>query len=236
MGFKGTFTWITSLHQGGRKAISFTLKNTNLLQPETFDAAISDASNIVPTKYFYGLKLRAGQSMTFDIDNDSWDWAQGDIFAVLDKKGKIAQQWDLKLPMMAPGECKECHGSHKCSQCNGNGKILNRQHHVYEICSKCRGTGICQTCFIPTRHNSPNSLLYNPVSSSSQLTNPKYIDSIHAQINDLEHRIYLLEQENLNLQRNGKTLSMRSVIRNNMDLISSYRTQILRLQAMIQSL
>ncbi|MBQ0057482.1 MAG: hypothetical protein KBT20_07485, partial [Bacteroidales bacterium] len=78
MGFKGTFTWIKSLRQGGRKAISFTLKNTNLLQTATFDAAIVDGSNIVPTRYFRGQRLRAGETMTFDIENDAWDWAQGD--------------------------------------------------------------------------------------------------------------------------------------------------------------
>lgn len=239
MSFKGTFRWIKSLNQGGRKAISFTLKNDNLIKTETIDAAIVDGSNIVPTRRFYGLKLKAGQSATFDIDNNSWDWAQGDFFAILDSKGQIAQKWDLNLPMMAPGECKECHGTHKCSACGGQGKILNRNIHIYEMCTVCHGTGICQTCFIPTRQNSPHSPIYSPVAPQQPLgggMNSLKYDKIRAQIRDLEHKVYMLEQENLNIQRHNNVATMHSVYLSNSQLKTKYELEIIRLQSMLNSL
>lgn len=236
MGFKGKFTWIKSLHQGGRKAISFTLKNSNLLLPVTFDAAIVDGSNVIPTKYFRNLKLKAGQSVTFDIDNDSWDWAQGDLFAVLTPKGKIDEKWDLIIPTLAPGECKECHGDHKCATCKGTGKVLNRYLHTYEPCTVCMTTGICQTCFVPTRQNSPHSPIYSPVSAQSAYKDQKKIDQIRQQIQELQHKVYLLEQENLNLQRNGQILSLRSIYENNLNLKHRYTMEILNLQNTLNSL
>lgn len=238
MGFKGTFTWIKSLRQGGRKAISFTLKNTNLLQTATFDAAIVDGSNIVPTRYFRGQKLRAGKSIIFDIENSAWDWAQGDFFCILDSKGRqdSSLTWELKIPEPAPGECRECHGSHRCGSCGGNGKILNRYNHTYEPCSLCRGTGICQTCFIPTRQNSPNSPIYTPLSTDNVGRERRKAEQIRAQIQELEHKIYLLEQENLNMQHNGQTLSLRAIYENNNQLKYRYKTEILNLQNLLNSL
>ena len=44
MSFRGKFEWINSIRQGGRKAISFTLKCSNMFQTETFDAAIMDGT------------------------------------------------------------------------------------------------------------------------------------------------------------------------------------------------
>lgn len=242
MGFKGQFSWITSLHQGGRKAISFTLKNTNLLKTATFDIAIVDGSNLIPTKYFRGQKLRAGQYATYDIENGAWDWAQGDFICILDSKGRQIPDltWILRLPELAPGECKDCHGSHQCNSCGGTGRILNRYTHTYQPCTICRSTGICQTCFIPTRQNSPNSPLYMAnvpgVSPSSSATNARKAEAIRAQIQELEHKVYLLEQENLNIQRNGQTLSLRSIFENNNNLIHRYKIEMLNLQNLLNSL
>lgn len=238
MGFKGTFTWIKSLRQGGRKAISFTLKNTNLLQTATFDAAIVDGANVVPTRYFRGQRLRAGETATYDIENDAWDWAQGDFFCILDGKGRQdpSLTWELKLPEPAPGECRDCHGSHRCVSCGGTGKILNRYTHTYEPCSVCRSTGICQTCFIPMRHNSPSSPLYMPQSSMSKGNDLRKAEQIRAQIQELEHKIYLLEQENLNMQRNGQDYTLRSIYSNNNQLKHQYTMEILKLQNILSSL
>lgn len=236
MGFKGKFTWFNSLHQGGRKAISFTLKNTNLLLPATFDAAISDGSNVIPTKYFYGLRIGAGDTLVFNADNEAWDWAQGDFFAILDKNKKIVERWDLNLPMKAPGECKECHGTHKCSHCGGNGKVLNRSLHAYELCQVCRGTGICQTCFIPTRQNSPSSPIYSPQAPAAPVGGVRNDSMIRSQIQELEHKIYLLEQENLNMQRNNQQLTLRSIYDNNLQLMYRYKMEIIKLQSILNSL
>lgn len=237
MGFKGTFTWIKSLRQGGRKAISFTLKNTNLLQTATFDAAIVDGSNIVPTRYFRRQRLRAGQSMTFDIENDAWDWAQGDFFCVLDEKGRQVPSltWELKLPEPAPGECKDCHGSHKCAHCGGYGKILNRYNHTYEPCIVCRGTGICQTCFIPMRQNSPHSPTYAPIANQNLGQEFRTTGNMRVRIQELEHKVYLLEQQNLNLQRNGQVLSLRAIYDSNIQMIHHYRVEIMNLQNLINT-
>lgn len=238
MGFKGTFSWITSLHQGGRKAISFTLKNTNLLQTATFDAAIVDGSNAIQTRYFYGQKLRAGQSATYDIENGAWDWAQGDFFCILDEKGRQVPSltWTLKLPEPAPGECKECHGSHKCAYCGGNGKIFNRYNHTYEPCTVCRGTGICQTCFIPMRQNSPHSPIYSTPSQGSIIGSRNHRDAILNRISELEHEIYILEQKNLNIERNGGNKGMWSSYYTNNQLIHAYRKQVIDLQTTLASL
>lgn len=238
MGFKGTFTWIKSLRQGGRKAISFTLKNTNLFQTATFDAAIVDGSNIIPTKFFRGQKLRAGQTATYDIENEAWDWAQGDFFCILDDKGRQdpRQTWNLRIPEPNPGECPECHGSHKCIRCGGTGKIINPHTHTYQPCTECRSTGICQTCFVPTRQNSPNSPVYTPPAGQTLKPNMQKADEIRAQIQHLEHQIYLLEQENLNIQRNGQTLSLRAIYENNIQMKHQYSMQILKLQNLLNTL
>ena len=42
MGLKGKFEWYNSLHQGGKKAITFSLRCSNMIQSETFDCAIID--------------------------------------------------------------------------------------------------------------------------------------------------------------------------------------------------
>lgn len=234
MSFKGKFTWFTSLNQGGRKAISFTLRNDNLLQPEIFDAAIVDGSNVIPTKRIYQMKLRAGETAVFNIDNGQWDWAQGDFFAIVNKKGDIKKRWDLNLPTLAPGECKECHGTHKCAHCGGHGKILNRSQHTYEMCTVCRGTGICQTCFIPTRHNSPSSPTYSPVSVQQQQTNTANRDRIQQQIQDLQYKIMILDQEMLNMQRNGQTVSLHSIYQDKLRMKYLYEIEKEKLMSLIQ--
>lgn len=233
MSFKGKFTWITSLTQGGRKAISFTLKNDNLLQPEIFDAAIVDGSNTIPTKRIYQMKLRAGEKVIFNADNGEWDWAQGDFFAILNKKGEIKERWDLNLPTLAPGECKECHGTHKCGSCGGKGKILNRSQHTYEICPACRGTGICQTCFVPTRQNSPHSPTYSLMSDIQGQTNLTNRDKIQHQIQDLQYKIFMLDQEIMNMQRTGQSVSMHSIFQDKLKMKYFYEKEIIRLQGML---
>ena len=128
MGFKGQFTWIQCMRQGGRKAISFTLTCNNMLQSETFDAAIIDGSAQLQPMMFRQLNLPAKKSLRFDFDTVGWDWCQGDIFAILDKKGQVNKKWQLNLKVPAPGDCKECHGTHKCRYCKQC--ILHKSYHI----------------------------------------------------------------------------------------------------------
>ena len=105
MGLKGDFSWIQCMRQGGRKAISFTLTCNNMLQSETFDAAIIDGSAQLQPMMFRQLNLPAKKSLRFDFDTVGWDWCQGDTFAILDKKGQVDKKWQLNLKVPAPGDC-----------------------------------------------------------------------------------------------------------------------------------
>ena len=126
MGLKGQFNWIQSLRLGGRKAISFTLKCTNLLGDETFDAAIIDGSGASQPMYFTNQSIPARKSLRFDYDTVGWDWCQGDRFVILDKRGKIKTEWTVNMKTYAYGECPSCHGTHRCSHCSGNGRLTDK--------------------------------------------------------------------------------------------------------------
>lgn len=55
-------------------------------------------------------------------------------------------------------------------------------------------------------------------------------------ISELEHEIYILEQKNLNIERNGGNTGMWSSYYANNQLIHSYRRQVIDLQATLASL
>lgn len=168
MGFNGNFSWVQSVRRG-RKAISFTLKNTNFLQSETFDAAIIAKDEKVNPMRFQQICLSAGKSYRFDFDSVGWDWCQGDIFAILNKRGEITQHWELEIQTYAPGECPECHGNHKCKTCGGQGTYWDN-HKNLVTCRTCGGTGVCQTCYVPTREDS----LHQENSFFSESPNPNH--------------------------------------------------------------
>ena len=151
MGFTGKFELTTSKRLPGVRLYSFVLKNTNLIQSETVDIMLSDEDNRSPF-YFRGQKLAAGRSYRFDYDTVDWLWYQHDYCAILGKNGKVIKKWELDLPEYGPGECPECHGTHKCRKCNGQGYIYPPgRTWEYKMCDACGGTGTCQRCDIPRR-------------------------------------------------------------------------------------
>ena len=170
MSFKGQFNWIQSMRQGGRKAISFTVTCTNPFKSETFHAAIIDCTGQQQPMLFSQLSLGAKKSFRFDMDTVGWDWCQGDTFAVLDKNGQMGKdnKWTLNIHVPAPGECRDCHGTHKCKLCNGTGIATNNYTHEISSCEVCHGTGICQTCYVPFRN------VVNPIATFQPNSNIEY--------------------------------------------------------------
>lgn len=43
--------------------------------------------------------------------------------------------------------CKHCHGSGRCSSCNGDRVVYNYSSHEYSTCPSCRGSGRCFNCY-----------------------------------------------------------------------------------------
>lgn len=151
MGFNGHFELVSSQRLFGIKIYSFVLKCTNWLLNETVDCMICDELGRNPF-FFRNQNFKAGNSYRFDLDTVNWEWCQHDYFAILNENGKIINSWQLKLKEYGPGECPECHGTHKCRKCNGQGMIYPpRQIWNATTCDNCGGTGICQTCDIPRR-------------------------------------------------------------------------------------
>lgn len=151
MSFKGTFELVSSTRLGGTKTYSFVLKCTNLVFGETIDCMICDEFGQRPF-YFRDQKLKAGRSYRFDYDTVDWTWCQHDYFAIITKDNKIVKKWPLDLKEYGPGECPDCHGTHKCKYCHGKGYIYPPGHvEDFVKCDHCGGSGICFKCDIPLR-------------------------------------------------------------------------------------
>ena len=151
MSFKVTFTKKSSQRLAGIITVSCTITCTNWMFGDTVDIALFDCYGLNPW-YYRNLKFKSGQSYTFDYDTVGWQWCQGDFIAIVNKNNKILQKWHLQIPEYRQGECPECHGSHKCRSCNGQGYVYpHGKIWEYRRCEKCGGTGICQTCNIPRR-------------------------------------------------------------------------------------
>lgn len=242
MSFKGEFYWIRSMRQGGRKAISFTLTCTNLFQSETIDAAIVDGTGQLQPMIFRQQTIKAKESLRFDFDTVDWDWCQGDIFAVLDKKGQMGQKWVLNLKTYAPGECPECHGTHKCRQCNGTGMIFHRPTHTYNQCEACNGTGICQTCFVPLRNTS--NATYAPGGTEYSVgQNPnvdaarqRKIAALKQRISEFREKLEDAKYEERIMRLRGTDLTSRTVYTTHASLIYRYETELINLQSQLSQL
>lgn len=243
MSLKGEFYWIRSMRQGGRKAISFTLTCTNLFQSETIDAAIIDGTGQLQPMIFRQQTLKAKESLRFDFDTVDWDWCQGDIFALLDKKGQMGKKWVLNLKTYAPGECPECHGTHKCRQCNGTEMIFNRPTHTYNQCEACNGTGICQTCYVPIRKtlNSTNAFGGNAVYGGEQ--NPdvdaarqRKIAALKQRISEVREKLEEAKYEERIMRLRGTDITSRTVFTTHASLVYKYEKQLITLQSQLSQL
>lgn len=150
--FKGKFELYASTRMNGFNFYSFILKCTKWFGSETVDCMISFQNNPTPW-YWRSKRFEAGRSYAFNYDTVDWQWYNHDFFAILDKKGNIAQKWELNLKEYGPGECPDCHGTHVCKYCHGQALSFNPSHYMEGIqtCKYCGGTGICQKCNIPIR-------------------------------------------------------------------------------------
>jgi hypothetical protein len=146
MGLKGSFHRKNSTKLFGIPIMAFVIENTNFLQSETFDLSISDGFGR-NTWFWRNQVLKRGEYMEFSLDTVNKEICQGDIVCLLGANDKVLQRWQLQLPEYAPGECPECHGTHKCSACNGNGYDFK----TLQQCKRCGATGVCPTCYIPQR-------------------------------------------------------------------------------------
>ena len=251
MSLKGQFVWIQSMRQGGRKAISFTLTCTNLFQSETFDAAIIDGVGQIEPMRFTQLSLGAKKSFRFDVDTVGWDWCQGDTFAILDKNGQIAKnnRWTLNIHVPAPGECRDCHGTHKCKYCNGTGFITNNYTHEISSCEVCHGIGICQTCYVPFRNivnpasafqqNVGAGYSYNSTfvdSSNQEASKQRKITALRQSIQELQAKVERADWDERMMKLRGTDMSSRTVYMSQVNLKYQYERQLRELQYKLQQL
>lgn len=238
MALKGTYSWFNSLHQGGRKAITFTLYCNNMFQSETFDCAIIDSSGQNPPQIRRHITLKPKQSFKFDYDTCGWNWCIGDYFVILGKNDKILKRWDVDVKVYGQGECPDCHGTHKCRQCNGSGTIYHRQVHSYTQCTACNGTGTCQTCYVPTHEstNFTNQVLGNAPMSDSNVSRQRKIIALRERISDLQSKIEQAEWEKRMMQLRGTDVSSRMVYSSHIDLMHNYKMQLIHAQSELQQL
>jgi hypothetical protein len=243
MSLKGQFSWYSSLRRGGHKAITFTLTCTNLLQSEDFDAVLVDGSGQIAPLYYRGLSLKARNSFRFDLDSCGWDWCQNDFFAIIDEKNNIKERWDLRLPQYAPGECPECHGTHRCGTCQGKGYVQNIRMHTIETCPACGGTGICQTCYIPIRSLSSTSVNNNPLNHTSRnvysdrdAIKQRQVAQLRQRISELQEKVRNTDWELKMMDLKDQNVSMRIVYNSKLELKYRYNKEIINLQSQLEEL
>ena len=238
MSFRGSFDWFSSLHQGGKRAISFTLTCKNMLMPETFDCAIIDSSGQQPTQIRRRLKLKPNESFTFNYDTCGWDWCQGDLFAILGKNDKIQKRWELNLKVYGKGECPECHGSHRCVKCNGTGTIRNQHIHTISACPTCNGTGVCQTCYVPIRQGSnlANQVYGNVQMPNSEMSRQRKIEALRRTISELQSKIEKEEWNQRMWQLKGMDVSAHTAYSSQLELKHMYERQLIQAQYELQQI
>lgn len=251
MSFKGQFNWIQSMRQGGRKAISFTLTCTNMFRSETFDAAIIDGTGQQQPMLFTQLTLGAKKSLRFDMDTVGWDWCQGDTFAILDKSRQVDKnnKWTLNVKVPAPGECHDCHGTHKCRYCNGTGIVTNNYMHEISSCEVCHGTGVCQACYVPFRNAASVGVGFQPNvmggfgcnasqsgSSNQEAAKQRKIAALRRSIQELQAKIERADWDERMMKLRGTDISSRTVYMSQVNLKFQYEKQLSELQYKLQQL
>lgn len=238
MKFKGEFSWVKSVRQGGRKAISFTLKCTNFITSETFNAAILDASGLSQPLYFSNQSIPARKSLRFDYDTVGWDWCQGDKFVILDKKGKIKAEWVANMKTYDYGECPTCHGTHRCPQCTGSGRITDKYTHMIETCQLCAGTGQCQTCYLPVRDNSDisRSMGLDQRTNNAEVSRQRRIAAINSRIYELRSKIEKIEWDLRIMKLKDQSYSSHTTDTSILQLKLTYEQQLIQLQYELEQL
>ncbi len=187
--FSGKFVRSRS-SRTGMIIVSFVLTNKNWFMNETIDILIHDASGM--KQHRMTLETKNGASYTFNVETMGWDWADYDVFAIVNRRGKVLQQWQCRLSEERKGVCHSCRGTQKCSACNGEGYWLDERYHI-QMCKVCNGTGICQHCYTPNRNNYSSGVNPNSGFARSQRRGNRSVASIQAEIRKAE-----LELEKIN--------------------------------------
>lgn len=206
------------------RSISFVLTNDNFFTSETFNAGIVTASTGQLGLQFNSLNLPRDKSLRFDFDTVDWDWCQGDTFVILDNAGRVTQHWTLKVPVMHPGECPECHGTHNCAICSGSGVVRNSGYGGHDRCTRCSGTGVCQTCYVPVRATGTNIHGSNAAVDDSAMRNSlqRKAAALRERIQELEADVQKAERDIFMYQLKGMDVSSRSAYMS----VVQYKTQL----------
>lgn len=237
MALKGEFQWYRSLHQGGKKAISFVLTNKNMFAVETFDCAIVDQTGQEPPSIRRRLKLKVNEQFTFNYDTCGWNWCNGDYFAILGKSDKIEKRWDLNLKVYQRGACPECHGSHRCAHCQGRGYIEDTQHNMHN-CQYCNGSGICQTCYVPMRGNNQLTGATGDENAGEfrEQSRQRRIIGLQQRISQITAQLDNLEWELRSMRRKDLDVTARMAYMAQIELRHSLQQQLTQMQYQLQQL
>lgn len=254
MSFKVTYELRPSRNFGGIPTYACIIKCTNLLLGETVDIALIPSNGDQPW-VFRNVKFNATQSREFSEATVNWTWCQNDSIAIIDSHGHIKQQWPFRLKEYRPGECPDCHGTHKCKYCRGQGfRIPKNLEDMLRPkpgqilggeCEKCWGTGTCQKCYIPTRSprlapsswGTPPSAAGGPAPSSmSRADVQRKIATISQEISNLEHKIQNLENDIRIWQIQGMDLSCKLAYQAKLDEKHAYSMSLISLQSELQRL
>lgn len=237
MGLKGQFNWYESLRLGGRKAISFVLRCDNLLRGETFDCAIVDGRGQTEPQVRRGLELGPRQEFRFDYDSCGWDWCAGDYLAILGKNDGVKERWVCNPRIYGRGECPQCHGTLRCPQCGGTGTITDRRTHTISACMACRGTGVCQECYVPVRQGSLGwSAAGGGRGPDAAGARRSQIAELQRFIDDLQRKIENEEFALRMMQLKDTDLSSQSAYMARLSLKSQYERDLITAQYKLQQL
>ena len=173
MSLKARFHWIQPQQAMKAPTLSLLIECDNWLQSEIFSLQLycSQGDTIW---HYQNLKLNAGQSLDLNGDTLGWEWGKGDIATILDQKGKVLGEWEVKWAKEQ--RCPSCNDTHKCPHCGGMGTVASafqpgtpasRQFTVFNpsrafrrACGYCYGTGLCMECYLPpaNRKGQPKNL------------------------------------------------------------------------------
>ena len=243
MSFSGEFKLITSQRAAGVRIWSFSLKCTNWLQSETIDFMLCDCYERQPW-YYRKQTIKAGQVFRFDYDTVGWQWYQGDYFAILGKNDKIEERWFLRLPEYGPGECPECHGTHRCSHCRGQGYSVDlKRTGDITACPYCGGTGTCSTCDVPRRPQPVGGGLVGyggeaqatGGGSGGLLHRHRSPSQIQADMADVRSKLTQVEWDLRRMQMDGTNVTMHAVFRAYLLQKDTYMKQLLALEKELRS-
>lgn len=235
MSLKGSFSLYSPQRLRGHiKLWQFVLKNTNMMFSETVDIMLMDCYGQKPF-YFRNVKLKAGQSVAFNLDTVDWEWYQDDFAAIIDSNNRIHKKWQFHIKEYNLGECPECHGTHKCRKCSGKG-FVNLPRHTIEQCDVCHGTGICQTCYVPQRTSSPfQSPIINGV-TLSKTPRDRQIENLRKNISDLQSKIEKTQWDMRMMQLKDMERTNSSVYLSYNHLLYQYNIQMINLQSQLEQL